>query len=30
MNYMDPSQKIQPVHSSNLTLPISAKVGAQP
>jgi len=30
MNYMDPSQKVQPVHSSNLTLPISAKVGAQP
>ncbi|MBV8082784.1 MAG: NAD(P)/FAD-dependent oxidoreductase [Candidatus Eremiobacteraeota bacterium] len=30
MNFMDPSQKIQPVHSSNLTLPISAKVGAQP
>jgi thioredoxin reductase (NADPH) len=30
MNYMDPSQKIQPVHSSNLTLPISAKVGAVP
>jgi thioredoxin reductase len=30
MNYMDPTQKVQPVHSSNLTLPISAKVGAQP
>ena len=30
MNYMDPNQKVQPVHSSNLTLPISAKVGAQP
>ncbi len=30
MNYMDPSQKVQPVHSSNLTLPISAKFGATP
>ena len=30
INYMDPSQKVQPVHSSNLTLPISAKVGAKP
>jgi ferredoxin/flavodoxin---NADP+ reductase len=30
MNYMDPTQKVQPVHSSNLTLPISAKVGAHP
>jgi thioredoxin reductase (NADPH) len=30
MHLMDPGQKVQPVHSSNLTLPISAKVGAQP
>ncbi len=30
MVYINPANKVQPVHSSNLTLPISAKVGAQP
>jgi thioredoxin reductase len=30
MVYINPSNKVQPIHSSNLTLPISAKVGAQP
>jgi ferredoxin/flavodoxin---NADP+ reductase len=30
MVYIHPEQKIQPVHSSNLTLPISAKIGATP
>jgi thioredoxin reductase (NADPH) len=28
--YMNPNSKVQPPHSSNLTLPISAKVGAVP
>jgi thioredoxin reductase len=30
MVYINPANKVQPIHSSNLTLPISAKVGAQP
>jgi ferredoxin/flavodoxin---NADP+ reductase len=30
MVYINPNNKVQPIHSSNLTLPISAKVGAQP
>lgn len=30
MVYINPTNKVQPIHSSNLTLPISAKVGAQP
>lgn len=30
MVYINPSNKVQPVHSSNLTLPISAKFGAKP
>ncbi|HXW51628.1 MAG TPA: NAD(P)/FAD-dependent oxidoreductase [Candidatus Acidoferrales bacterium] len=30
MVYINPANKVQPVHSSNLTLPISAKVGAEP
>lgn len=28
--YINPSSKVQPPHSSNMTLPISAKVGATP
>jgi ferredoxin/flavodoxin---NADP+ reductase len=28
--YMNPTAKVQPPHSSNMTLPISAKVGATP
>jgi thioredoxin reductase len=30
INFMNPSSKVQPPHSSNMTLPISAKVGATP
>jgi ferredoxin/flavodoxin---NADP+ reductase len=30
MVFINPKNKVQPIHSSNLTLPISAKVGAQP
>ncbi len=30
MVYINPNNKVQPVHSSNLTLPISAKLGAKP
>jgi thioredoxin reductase (NADPH) len=26
MHYINPSDKVQPVHSSNLTLPITAKL----
>lgn len=28
MVYLNPTNKVQPIHSSNLTLPISAKIGA--
>jgi thioredoxin reductase (NADPH) len=30
MVYINPNNKVQPIHSSNLTLPISAKFGAKP
>ncbi|MDQ6767005.1 MAG: NAD(P)/FAD-dependent oxidoreductase [Candidatus Eremiobacteraeota bacterium] len=30
MVYINPNNKVQPVHSSNLTLPISAKLGIKP
>jgi hypothetical protein len=28
--HINPKNKVQPVHSTNLTLPISAKFGASP